>query len=111
MEEDIFFFENFTKESSNILLFELPQDLMLEIENHALRINGSHNNDAIICGKDSSYLIKKNETSNSLLLLDKTKIFKVSHETYILEKIIPPLHQVYNLLKESPYTFQDQSIL
>ena len=109
MEEDIFFSERITSDSSKLLLFELPAELMLELDSHALHLSGSSQNEAIVCGRESSYLIRKTETSNSLLLVEKNQIVKVEHDVFVCEKIIPPLHQVFLLLNESPYTSGDQS--
>jgi RNase P/RNase MRP subunit p29 len=109
MEDDIFFSEFITSKSNSFLLFDIPQELLFEVDGSALHINGEDREDAIICGKQTSYLIKKNETTNSLLIIEDNKILKVDHEIFIFEKTIPPLHQIYGLLAESPYTFKDQS--
>jgi Uncharacterized conserved protein (DUF2036). len=107
--EEIYFSEFITSKSSKLLLFELPQDLLQELDHSTLHINGTSSDDAILCGSSSSYLLKKCETSNSLLLLEKNKVIKTAHEIFSCEKTIPPLHQILNLLEESPYTYKDQS--
>jgi hypothetical protein len=110
-QEDIFFSEHLTENSSKLLLFDLPPELLNELENRSLHLGGEANSEAIISGSQSSFLIRKNETTNSLLILEDNIVQKISHDIYICEKIIPPLHQIYGLLNESPYTSDDISII
>lgn len=109
MEDDIFFSESITKDSGKYILFELPLELLAEVEYSPLHVNGSPYDSAIVTGKQGSFLVKKGETSNSLLLVEKNTIFKVDHEIFTCEKIVPPLHQVFDLLNQSPYTTNDES--
>lgn len=110
-QEDIFFSEHLSETSTNLLLFDLPPELLNELDNRSLHLGGEANSEAIISGFQSSFLIRKNETTNSLLILEDNIVHKISKDIYVCEKIIPPLHQIYALLNESPYTSDDISII
>ena len=109
MQGDLFYSENLSEMDNQYLVFELPDELLSELEYKSLHIGGEPNQDAIISGSKSSYLIKKCETSNTMLISSENMILKSSKFVLKCEKIIPPLHQVLALLSESPYTYLDQS--
>lgn len=109
MQGDLFYSENLSEMDNQYLVFELPDELLNELEYKSLHIGGEPNQDAIISGSKSSYLIKKCETSNTMLVSCENQILKASKYVLKCEKIVPPLHQVLDLLNESPYTHLDQS--
>lgn len=109
MNPEISYAETFSSLSSSYFILELPDELVSELSYKPLHIGGDPNQEAIISGSKSSYTLRKCETSNSLLITDSNKIIKSANEIIKCEKIIPPLHQVLELLSESPYTHLDSS--
>jgi hypothetical protein len=111
MQIEINYSESFSSNSQSCFLIELPDDLINELEYKPLHIGGEPNQEAVISGSVSSYVLKKCETSNTILIGSPSEIVKSAFEIIKCEKVIPPLHQVLALLKESPYTYNDSSTL
>ncbi|CAG9328970.1 unnamed protein product [Blepharisma stoltei] len=106
---DIHYSTQLSKNNDDLMILDLPEDLLQEIESgKILSIKGQLSDEAIICGSSSSYILRSSETSNALMLVNNGTIEKEAHSILTCEKIIPPLHQVLTLLEESPYTFNDQ---
>jgi sister chromatid cohesion protein DCC1 len=96
--------------SSDLQLFELPAELIdLVPEGLELQIKGGKDEEAVLCTHNSTYSIRKAETSNVLLIAspptkDQGYVVKgMQSYHYEVLKIAPRLQTLREMLSESPY--------
>ena len=75
------------------------------ILNHRLVIRGRESDEAVLCSSSASYLIKKVQITNTMLLLDPEGVAVDSLDYYFeLKQTTPGFDKLLNLLQKYPYT-------
>lgn len=112
VEREIYFANNYSHTNTSYFLFELTDELIDSLsKGNKLKIKGRPEEEAYLCSHDCTYMIRKQETTNTLLLLSDSYIQKSAFGTYSTVATTPQMHQLRDLLYKSPYNLRDTSNL
>lgn len=111
-EAEFYFATNYSRSNQQYYLFEFPDELIHSLKaGDTLTIKGRAEEEAYLCSNEHTYMIRKQETTNTLLVTQDSQILKSAFSVYCAIPTTPLLHQLRDLLYKSPYNLRDLSKL